>query len=46
VYGNVLNDTMLLFIRVTTFIDEDLRIVLSKTFLYTEEDPHQGLKRL
>jgi len=34
----------ILLIRLTTFIDEDLCII-SKT-LYTEEDPHQGSKRL
>jgi len=34
-----------ILLRVTIFIDEDLYIILSKT-LYTEEDPHQRLKRL
>jgi len=32
-------------IRVTTFIDEHLRIIPSK-ILYTEEDPHEGSKHL
>jgi len=35
----------ILFLRVTTFIDKDLCIILSKT-LYTEDDPHQGSKCL
>jgi len=35
----------ILLIPVTTFI-EDLYIVLSKTFLYTEKDSHQRSKRL
>jgi len=36
----------ILFFRVTTFTVEDLSIVPSKTFLYTEENPHQGSKRM
>jgi len=35
----------ILLIRVTTFINEYLCIIPSKT-LYTEEDPHQGSKHL
>jgi len=45
VHRNILDGTMLLLIRVTTFIDEDQCIVSSKTFLYIE-DQHQGSKRL
>jgi len=42
---NYIFQLCILFIRVTTFIGEDLCIISSKT-LYTEEEPHQGSKRL
>jgi len=35
----------ILLFHVTTFIDENLHIP-SKTFLYTEEDPHQESKHV
>jgi len=44
----VLSHHCILLIRVMTFIDEDLyyTICIILSTLYTEEDPHQGLKRL
>jgi len=43
--GGAIVPSHCILLRVMTFIDEDLCVISSKT-LYTEEDPHEGSKRL